>query len=477
MAADRVAEIPPEVFRTLHDRADIFAERVFGDFLWSKQREILRSVSEHERTAVKSCHGPGKTHTAAQAAIWFLCTRKPSEVVTTAPTWRQVEKLLWKEINLAWARAVPEVRALAECLTTRLVVGPGHEAYGLSTNDTDKFQGIHSPHLMVIVDEASGLPDEIYEAVDTLSAGGEYRELLIGNPIRPEGKFYRAFQNPELGYNRISIAVDETPNWTGEDVPDEVRRVLVQPERVEKWAVDWGRDSPAYVARVRAEFPEEDATRVLVPLAWAEAAQRREEGDAEGDVQVGVDVARYGEDRTAIGRRKGRVLRSLRSYPGDTSGPQVAGYARAEAEAALAEDGGPVVVVIDETGVGGPVLDMLQADAANADIRYEGLHFGAAALDAEHFLNRRAEIYWHMRLLLQEGGMEPDMVIAAEGDAVQRFISQVSAMRYDYSGAVKLRIEKKDDMKKRGMPSPDEADAVVLAFAPVKTSRLEIDYF
>jgi len=471
-ATQRAAnQIPLSTVKLFRSRPDIFIERATGTYLWSKQREILQSVWDNERTAVKSCHGPGKTKLAADAAVAFLMTHKPAEVITTAPTWRQVRRQLWKEVNLTWGRLPDDLRALGTCLTTEIQIGPGHVAYGLSTDDPDMFQGIHSPHLMVIVDEANGVDDEIYAAIDTLGAGGKYRELLIGNPTRAEGKFYRAFQNPALGYNCISIPVDVTPNWTGEDVPDEVRRVLVNPERVAQWATDWGKDSPMYLSRVKAEFPTGADSNVLIPLAWLEAAQNRatEGYEPHGDPQMGVDVARYGSNRTAIAKRIGPALTELDSWPSDTSVPQVAGLTKEHAEAMRQGMDSKVklLVLIDDGGVGGGVVDILKPQS-DGRIEYKGVNFGESASDKEHFINRRAEMYCHLRDLARQGNNDPDLVIAATSAEAQRFAAQVSAMKYEFDAKGKRKIESKENMEKRKLPSPDEADAVVLAFAPTE---------
>lgn len=467
-------QIPPSAFDYLCANPDVFAERACGAYLWSKQREVMQSVAVNERTAVKACHSPGKTFLAARAAVAFLLTHRPAEVITTAPTWRQVRRQLWKEINLAWGKLPDDLRVLGTCLNTEIQIGPGHVAYGLSTDDPDMFQGIHSPHLMVIVDEANGVDDEIFAAIDTLGAGGKYRELLIGNPTRAEGKFYRAFQNPELGYHCISIPVDVTPNWTGEDVPDEVRRVLVNPERVAQWATDWGIDSPMYLSRVKAQFPTGDATNVLIPLAWLEAAQNRaiENYQPRGDVQIGVDVARYGNNRTAIATRVGPALTGLRSWPGDTSVTQVAGFTKEHAEATRKGMGAhqKLLVLIDDGGVGGGVVDILKPQGGGG-IEYRGVQFGGAPQDKENFVNRRAEMYCHLRDLARSDNNDPDLVIVASNADAQRFAAQVSAMRYTFNSKGKRQIESKDDMQKRGLPSPDEADAVVLAFAPVVSGQ------
>ncbi len=461
--------IPREAFSVLRRRADIFAERCLGNTLWSKQREILRSVSDNPRTAVKSAHGLGKTFVAAAALIWWMSTRHPAEVISTAPTWRQVEKLLWKEVKLAWGRAVPEVRGLGECLQTALKFGNGHEAYGVSTDDTDRFQGIHSPHLMVIVDEAAGVSQDIYDAIATLGTGGEYRELLIGNPTSTDGRFYEAFRDQRLGYSCISMSVEDSPHWTGEQCAEVVLRSLTTRVWAEERALDWGTDSPLYQSRVLARFPEGDADNILVPLSWAEAAQLREPPeDADNTAQLGLDVARYGNDTSCMAGRVGYNLAYIEGKPGNTGTLDVVGWASSVALQWAARHGS-VRVLVDE-GYNPGVVDLLLA-RKDAGVTYEAVAFGGAALDPERHINRRNEMYWGLRELFRSGNSDADLCITATGPAVARFVAQVSAMRYTYDVRLRPKLESKDDMRKRGMPSPDEADAVALAFARPQPRR------
>lgn len=456
--------VPPEVYETLLDRADLFAERALGEQLWSKQRKILQSVATHPKTAVKSAHGIGKSWLAARAVLWFMATRQPAEVITTAPTWRQVEEILWKEIRLAWGHAIPAIRELGTCLTTDLKFGDGHHAYGMSTDKTDRFQGIHSPHLLVVVDEAAGVDPAIFDAIATLGTGGEYRELLIGNPTSTDGRFYQAFQNPALGYNCISVAAQDTPNFTGEEVPEKVKRNLVTPQWVAERAIEWGVGSALYAARVDAQFPSGDEDNVLVPLAWAEAACNREPNPG-GDTtaQMGLDVARYGSDSCCLAGRAGYTLKLLKSKPGHTGSLEVEAWARQEAQDFAAANGGTVKVLVDE-GYNPGVVDHLLA-LSDPGVSYEAVSFGAAARDPEKHLNRRNEMMWGLRELYRTGNADPDICVTANGPEVERLKSQVSSIRFKNDTRLRPKCETKQEMKDRGMPSPDETDAVALAFA------------
>lgn len=455
----------PEQAALIIQRADLFSEHVLRRHLWSKQREVLQLLSQHNKVAVASCHSVGKSFIASQALLWFLYTRRPAVVVTTAPTWRQVEKVLWKYVNREFLRLPKDLQGLAVCLTTRLTLAPDHEAFGQSTDKPDQFQGIHSAHIMLIVDEAAGVSDEIYEAADTLGAGGEYRELLIGNPTSASGKFYRAFNNADLGYHTVKIDALETPNFTGEECPAAVAAELIQPSKVAEWKSDWGEDSPAYQSRVHANFPSGDEQAIICPLAWFDAARGREvEKTATPVACLGVDVARFGGDRSCLVERVGWDLQRVDSKQGlDTR--ELAFLVIERAKDLRARTGLPVQVNIDETGVGSGVVDQCKPHSGDG-ITYSGVNFGAAASDAGRFVNLRAEMYWRVRELLRQGNNEPNLSISAEGPETERLGAQLSATRYEYNGNEKIKIESKEKMRERGMPSPDEADAAVLAFLP-----------
>ncbi len=487
----QVATLSPEessyrdITQELLEHAPVlFAEDVLGDALWSKQRDILESVAAHEKTAVASCHSSGKTFLTAQLVIWFLYTRAPAIVFTTAPTWSQVRLLLWREINAAFGRLPADLRQYGDCQQTSLNIWPTlkregqteHFAVGRSTDDANNLQGLHAPHLLVIVDEAAGVPESVFEIVDTFGAGGEYREVLIGNPTSMSGRFYDAFARPELGYNCIRIAAEDTPNWTGEDVPEVVKRQLFQPSKAAEWKLKHGEESAYYQARVKAQFPSGSEDSIVIPLSWVEAAQNRlplTGGDQTR--QMGVDVARFGDNRSSIAQRVGATLMKLESKSGNLDTLQVVAWVKEEA--VQFAQGGAVTVLVDE-GYNPGVIDLLKATPLRG-VTFEAVAFGGGAVDADPeapHINRRCEMYWHLRGLSKTGNNLPDLAIAApEGDAhreaLERFTSQVASMQYRYDARLRPRIETKDEMKARGLPSPDEGDAVALAFAP-STERI-----
>ena len=232
-----------------------FCREGLGFEAWSKQAEILRSLRDHQRTAVRSCHGSGKTAVAARAVCWFLAAHPRSRVVTTAPTWTQVKNLLWREIAIAYRQADGFIDGTLS--DARLELDSDWVALGLSTDRPERFQGHHAEHLLLVVDEASGVAEPIYESAEGFLTTPGSRVLLIGNPTRPSGSFHRAFHSERALWNTVAIRAFDMPAFTGETVSPEVSRRLVSREWVETAKRRWGETSPLYQVRVLGAFPTE----------------------------------------------------------------------------------------------------------------------------------------------------------------------------------------------------------------------------
>lgn len=233
-------------------RDPVFKSReVFGWWPWSKQREILWSVRNNERTAVPSAHGLGKTATAARVVLDFA-TEGPCRVITTAPIWSQVKDLLWAEIAVAHRDS--KIPLGGNLLATRLEFAPDWFAVGFSTDEAESFAGHHAPRLLLVVDEASGVDEKIYIAAKGfLTASKGARVLLIGNPTRPAGTFFRACREGSP-YNVIQMSAYHSPNVTGEKVPRYVADALPTMAWIKEMEDEYGRDSPEFRIRVMGEF-------------------------------------------------------------------------------------------------------------------------------------------------------------------------------------------------------------------------------
>ena len=432
-------------------RADplFFSKYVLGgDQPWGRQSEILRAVRDARRVAVRSGHGVGKTWTAARAAVWYLYSHPHSIVLTTAPTHRQVRSILWAEIRKqVRAARVPLGGRMTE---TRLALDDDWFALGLSTDEPERFQGYHAEHLMLVMDEAPGISPEIYDAARGLLTSRHARVLLIGNPTAPSGPFYEAFRQP--GWRTIHIACTDCPNVTRRRV---IYPRLVTAEWVEAQRAEWGAESPAFRTRVLGEFPQ-DADSQLVPLAWIHAAQARVPGEVESasELRMGVDVARYGSDRTVLLVADCAAVREVHAAVG-LSTMETAGRIIAQARATGIR---PERIAVDDTGLGGGVTDRLREQGW----RVHAVN-GAASPRNPNFENRRAELFWAVR-----EAISPDNAQAlALPPKFARLASELSHLRYELTSRGRIRLGSKDTVRAALGRSPDRADAFALSFAPL----------
>lgn len=419
-------------FAAYRDRPVDFVREVLGYELWSKQAEILQALAEQPRVSVRSCHNAGKTFAAAQAALWFLQTRPGSIVITTAPSGRQVRDLLWREIRTGFARARQPL--VGRCLTTRIDCRPDWYATGFSTDNPVNFQGPHSPAgVLVIGDEASGLPEWLYEAIDGLLTQEGARLLLIGNPNYPVGSFYESHR---------TWPAEQRFHISAFDVPPHILR----PDWKEEMRGKYGEESPVYQVRVLGNFPPQGAN-ALISLLWVEAAQNRESVPGT-PIEIGVDVARFGDDESVAYVRAGSKIVDAAYWQGNDT-MQSAGRV-----AALIQRWRPSRVKVDVIGLGAGVVDRLKEQGYPVI----GVNVGQAAFDKEAFANLRAEIYDGLATRFRDGE------IAVPPDDMD-LSNQLTALTMGYTSRGQMQLVRKEDMKTQGFASPDRADALALCFA------------
>ena len=431
-----------------------FAREVLGVELWAKQVEVLTALTEHRRVAVKAGNGLGKGFCAAVAVLWFIHAHQDAAIaLSTAPTFRQVRHILWRQIHSLYR---PVAEALGgKMLDTRWELSDGRYAMGLSADSADQFQGFHSPNVFIVVDEAEGVGEEIYEAIESVMTSADPLLLLIGNPTTMTGAFRRAFHEERQIYRNITISALDSPNV-------QAGRVVIPGLTTARWIEErreiWGEENPVYRARVLGEFPEQ-GENTLLKLSDIEAAVNRPAVIAVGpdaeEAILAVDVARFGSDRSVILRRRGdcvediRVLRQM-----DTM--QLTGWV-----SAAIRECSPAQVYVDEIGVGAGVVDRLRE--LGHPVR--GVNVAHKAREEGLFVNLRAEGYWTLRQRFTSGRIS----IPADN----QLAGELSALRYAYDSQGRIKMESKDEMRKRGLPSPDKADALMLAFlAPSSRLRL-----
>jgi hypothetical protein len=423
-----------------------------GEHLWSKQRNIAESVRDHRRTAVKSCHDSGKSYVASRIAAHWLDTHPAGEafVVSTAPTYAQVHAILWEEIR----KTAKTAAARGEPLPGKVFLSDEWKlddgtlvGWGRKPADTDEhgFQGIHRRYVLVILDEACGIPAQLWTAVEAITTNRDCRILAIGNPDDPATEFAKVCA-PGSGWNTIRISAFDTPNFTDEDVPEGLRPLLLDPDWEEDKRRRWGVESPRYISKVLGEFPEigED---ILITPAMIRAAQERQLTPGPWGI-LGVDVARFGSDRTTICLRRGPVARVVGDYSKQSTTETTGRVVVAKREHQADE------IRVDGVGVGGGVVDQLVEQGYDV----LDMQSGAAAVDSEHYANARAEWWWALRERFEQGDIDID-------PDDEDMAAQLGAIRYKYTARAQILIESKDDMRKRGLPSPDRADALMLTAA------------
>ena len=455
-----------------------FVEQGLGETLWSKQKEILTSLTLNKRTVVPACHAPGKSHLAARAVAWWLSCHAPGTAVaiTTATTHRQVRNIMWAQIRRVHSKNnLPGEADTVQWKINGTVVGYG---FSPAAHDETAIQGIHAPNLLVVVDEAGGLSDTIGGALESLMTGGNTKLLVLGNPpTDTEQTWFERICSSPL-YNVISISAYDTPNFTGEATgrckacPEyieahEVRTHLVDETWVADVMSEFGEDSPFVEARVMAQFPK-SSTGKVIPFAWAELATENETPIESKIIKLGVDIASDGGDEFVIARLDGGAVSIVHRSSGkqNANAVDVAGVVMREIEKSIELHTARGIterirVKVDTIGLGWGVVSMLdrwcKERALGADII--AVNVSEKPKDQAKFKNQRAEMWWNARQMVQPKDGKQDIRLN-----VDRFVlSQMAGPTYSSDASGRVVIESKIDMKKRGVASPDRAEAVLLA--------------
>jgi hypothetical protein len=422
---------------------------------WSKQDEIYTSVRDNRYTAVKSCHGPGKSFTAANVVAWWLDTRKDPFVVTSAPTSHQVRTILWREIRRAKKSAdmagkisqgqVPEWRMNEELVA----FGRKPADYLDPVEASAAFQGIHALHLLVVLDEGSGIPDWLAQATETLITNEDSRLLIIGNPDNPLSYFAKAFR-PGSGFNKITISAFDTPAFTGEKVSTEVRKKLTSKLWVEERQKRWGIGSPLYKSKVEAEFPDITDDTVFTPMMITDAITNDRSRNAVGEAgRYGFDIARLGADETVIYHNRNGYVRCVARWSKTDTMETVGRYRRLGASVP-APDTTPAV--IDVNGLGAGVFDRLK------ELHYPVIPFngGERAYNPHKYKNRRSEAFWEAREMFEEGLLDLE-------ELDEDLQAELMEIHFKPNSTGQIQIESKEDITQRLGRSPDRADAFVMS--------------
>ena len=401
------------------------------------QFTILEDLRDHPRVAVRSGHGVGKSAIDAWAALWWLVTRPLSRVIVLAPEYsRQIRAILFSEMR-KWARRAVVRLPVTVYASRAIVEGYGEEwsATGMSAaGDVDRLEGFHAEGgVLVICDETKGISQDAFDAVQGALSSLEDSRLLVTSV--PGG----------AGSGPFWKACRDTDRWKVHHVPS-TDSSNVNPTWIADRALDWGVGSPLYEARVLGDFADA-GEGVLFPLSLIESAVEREL-EPDSTLGLGVDVARsIAGDLNCIAMCRGGRFSIIRTWRSPDTMETTEKVVHTIAET------GSKRLAVDVGGPGGGVADRLR----QLGYRVEAVHFGGGAKDPQRFRNRRAEMFWGLREVLERGRASlPD------ADDVR---ADLSALRYVFTQDGRIQIESKDDCRKRLGRSPDRADALALAWA------------
>ena len=449
----------------------VFAQHNLGMTLWDRQAEVVSSLKRHKHVVVESGHGIGKSVAAAILTAWWLSYYKnDAKVITIAPTFAQVSGILWRYIrHYARGHGLPGI--VFE--TPRWEVGTDRFAIGLSPrkqtqDDVVTIQGYHARNLLVILDEAAGIPKILWDAVESLAVGENNRILAIGNPIEQSGPFWDACKSES--WHHIQISCMEHPNVIErhEVVPGAVSWDWIN-DRTKQWCSPceanmggafewdgkWFQPMPIFEAKVLGRAPEQSDFQ-LIRISWIDDAVRREVIQA-SNVIIALDPARYGSDASVMCARAGEKVLWLKSKR-DQNSMQLAAWLRDEAVQLDA-----IKIYVDSAGIGAGVYDQARAYG----LPVADINWARQAQQKKRFANQRAEFYWRLREVLRTGKLNiPDNALL-HGD--------LAAMRVGYDQFSRILIEDKDQLRKRIGRSPDSGDALAMTYAMPTSSEVDIE--
>lgn len=443
----------------------LWIEERLGQTLWSKQKEIARALVENKNTAIKSCHGIGKSQLAAWLVCWWVDVHPSDEtvVVTTAPSSDQVRKVMWEYIRKTHAKyglngTVSEQAEWKD--NNRNIV-----AYGRKPSDTNMnvIQGEHKKYTLVLIDEAGGVPPNIWVGADAITTMPTNRILAIGNPDNPNTKFGRIFLEPEKypEWTTFTISAFDSPNFTDEwkELPAELCAKLVSKEWEQAQRVQWGEKDMLYVTRVLAQFPESSFDALFDSASLAASRDADLVPSTRARPNLGVDVARFGTDRTVVVCNLDGVIEIVDSWDKTDTMETVERVHKIALRMSAKE------VRVDGTGVGAGVVDAL---ARKDQIIYTVVEINGAnkSPDDRQWGNYRAYLFDNLRKLVREKKVQLPP-LDPNREVTNTLNDELLGIRYKVKpGTNIMMIESKDEMRRRGVKSPDFADAVTYACDP-----------
>ena len=445
------------------------------------QAEAARDLAANPKVSIKSGQGVGKTGLEAAVFLWFITCFPYPRIVATAPTKQQLHDVLWSEISKWMSKSELLSMLLKWTKTYVYMVGNEKRWFGVARTATkpENMQGFHEDNMLFIVDEASGVADPIMEAILGTLSGANNKLLLCGNPTRTSGTFYDSHTRDRALYKCHTVSSADSSRTNKENIDSLIRK--------------YGWDSNVVRVRVRGEFPEQEDD-VFIRLSWIESSINTElepetakalgcffddkgrkiiDRNGVDSIDIGCDVARFGDDRTVIGYKINEVAKIFKKYNGQDTTWTAGNICRLyNSLVDLYKFKKKIYVKIDDGGGGGGVTDQLREIKRREPERYKmmeivPIHFGQP-IKHKYYYDTTTYMMGIIREMLEpfdDAGnpRQPTLVLPNDDDLV----GQLSCRKYSYVGG-KIKVESKKEMKERGLSSPDEADCMLLTCFPVK---------
>ena len=414
------------------------------------QEELLKSVKDKDRKiSVRAGHGVGKSAAASWVIIWYFLMKHPCKIVLTAPTSSQLFDALFSEVK-SWIKKLPQaLQDLVEVTSDRIVLVSAPQDAFISCRTAraetpEAMAGVHSDNVLLVIDEASGIPEKVFEAAAGSMSGQSASTLMLGNPVRTSGSFFDSHHRLKAEWKTMHVSCVDSPR--------------VSKDFVREMAVKYGEDSSAYFVRVLGDFPKTDDDTVI-SMALVEDAQNRDVVMAEDTPKIwGLDVARMGADKSVLAERQGTIINWLLDWKGKDL-MELTGIVNAKFQETPPSKR-PIEILVDSIGLGAGVVDRLR----ELDVPVRGINVAESPSMRGTYINLRAELWFKMKAFLEAR----DCKIPKD----ESLFAELVSPRYSFNSSGKLKIESKEDMRKRGLPSPDKADAVILTLASDATTAM-----
>lgn len=454
-------EINKDAILYYKDRPVEFVKDIIGAEPDEIQAEILNSVAKNQLTSVRSGHGIGKSALQSWLIIWFMCTRPFPKIPCTAPTKHQLKDILWAEVA-KWL--TPELKTEIEWTQEKLYMKSNPEnwfAVPRTASQSDALQGFHAEHLLYIIDEASGVSDEVFEPVLGSLSTQNAKLIMCGNPTQLKGFFFDSHNKNRSMYNTFKVSGEDSKR--------------VSKEFIQMIIDMYGKDSDVYRVRVAGEFPKA-LPDSFIQLDWVESCSNKlkKQYIPKLRIDLGVDVARYGDDETVISIILDKRFQDEIKTLNHNNTMEVTGVIVQKVDKLLQKYRGiPINIKIDCDGLGVGVYDRLNEIKKKkywSNVKIFECHFGGAGGK-----NKKEEPIEYSNSTGLMWGLIREKLKNKQLELIydDKQITQLSNRKYRVSSDGKIELERKEEMKKRGLTSPDKGDALALALYEPKENKIQ----